>query len=78
MAYKILDISKYIICNNLTVTKFPSNQLEEIKKATNFENPLQYYQYVMNKLMILKNDIKNDTDIKATVDVYFIQLGSYQ
>lgn len=74
----ILDISKYIICNNLTVTKFPSNQLNEIKKATNFENPLQYYQYVMNKLMILKNDIKNDTDIKSTVDVYFIQLGSYQ
>ena len=74
----ILDISKYIICNNLTVTKFPSNQLEEIKKATNFENPLQYYQYVMNKLMTLKNDIKNDTDIKSTVDVYFIQLGSYQ
>lgn len=74
----ILDISKYIICNNLTVTKFPSNQLEEIKKATNFENPLQYYQYVMNKLMILKNDIKNDTDIKSTVDVYFIQIGSYQ
>lgn len=74
----ILDISKYIICNNLTVTKFPSNQLNEIKKATNFENPLQYYQYVMNKLMTLKNDIKNDTDIKSTVDVYFIQLGSYQ
>lgn len=74
----ILDISKYIICNSLTVTKFPSNQLEEIKKATNFENPLQYYRYVMNKLMTLKNDIKNDTDIKATVDVYFIQLGSYQ
>ena len=74
----ILDISKYIICNNLTVTKFPNNQLNEIKKATNFENPLQYYQYVMNKLMILKNDIKNDTDIKSTVDVYFIQLGSYQ
>lgn len=74
----ILDISKYIICNNLTVTKFPSNQLEEIKKATNFENPLQYYQYIMNKLMILKNDIKNDTDIKSTVDVYFIQMGSYQ
>ncbi|MBO7697110.1 MAG: DNA polymerase III subunit gamma/tau [Acholeplasmatales bacterium] len=74
----ILDISKYIICNNLTVTKFPSNQLEEIKKATNFENPLQYYQYIMNKLIILKNDIKNDTDIKSTVDVYFIQMGSYQ
>lgn len=74
----ILDISKYIICNNLTVTKFPSNQLEEIKKATNFENPLQYYQYIMNKLMTLKNDIKNDTDIKSTIDVYFIQMGSYQ
>lgn len=74
----ILDISKYIICNNLTVTKFPSNQLEEIKKATNFKNPLQYYQYIMNKLMTLKNDIKNDTDIKSTVDVYFIQMGSYQ
>lgn len=74
----ILDISKYIICNSLTVTKFPNNQLEEIKKATNFENPLQYYQYIMNKLMTLKNDIKNDTDIKSTVDVYFIQMGSYQ
>lgn len=74
----ILDISKYIICNNLTVTKFPNNQLAEIKKATNFENPLQYYQYIMNKLMTLKNDIKNDTDIKSTVDVYFIQMGSYQ
>ena len=74
----ILDISKYIICNSLTVTKFPNNQINEIKKATNFEDPLKYYQYVMNKLMLLKNDIKNDTDIKSTVDVYFIQIGSYQ
>ena len=67
-----------MIFNSLTVTKFPNNQINEIKKVTNFEDPLKYYQYVMNKLMLLKNDIKNDTDIKSTVDVYFIQIGSYQ
>ena len=74
----ILDISKYIICKDLKVTKFPSNQLNQISSVINFENPLSYYSYIMNKLMNLKNDIKNDSDVKSTVDVYFIQMGSYQ
>jgi DNA polymerase-3 subunit gamma/tau len=74
----ILDVSKYIICNNISVTKFPSNQLDNIKMCTNFNDPLSFYSYIMNKLILLKNEIKNDSDIKSTIEVYFIQMGSYQ
>lgn len=74
----ILDVSKYIICNNISVTKFPSNQLDNIKMCTNFNDPLSFYSYIMNKLILLKDEIKNDSDIKSTIEVYFIQMGSYQ
>lgn len=74
----VLDISKYIICNDINVTKFPNNQIESIKQVVNFENPLSYYSYIMNKLILLKNEIKLDNDIRSTIEVYFIQMGSYQ
>lgn len=74
----ILDISKYIICQNIGVTKFPSNQLDNIRMCINFNDPLSFYSYIMNKLILLKNEIKNDSDIKSTIEVYFIQMGSYQ
>ena len=44
----------------------------------NFNDPLSFYSYIMNKLILLKNEIKNDSDIKSTIEVYFIQMGSYQ
>ena len=72
----VKDKNGHIIgqCNNFNSPKYKYI----VPMQGNFENPLQYYQYIMNKLMTLKNDIKNDTDIKSTVDVYFIQMGSYQ
>ena len=71
----ILNVSKYIICQNIDVTNFPVNQEQSIKSVINFEDPLNYYQYVIDKLMELKVSIKNDTDIKSTIEVYFIQIG---
>lgn len=74
----ILDVSKYCICNDLSVTKFPSNYEKSIKNIINFDNPLEYYMYLIKKLIDLKSVIKNDSDIKSTVDVYFLQMGRYQ
>lgn len=74
----ILDISKYCICGNIQITKFPTAYEKNIKGVTNFDNVNDYYFYLVNKLMDLKAVVKSDSDIKSTIDVYFIQMGRYQ
>ena len=47
---------------------------ERLKNSTNFENALQYYMYVVNQLLDLKNMLKNDSNIKSTIEVMFIKM----
>ena len=65
----ILDIQKYIICQDISVTKLPANYLDELKKSINFNSPNDFYSYLTSKILKLKNMIKNDVDPKVTVEV---------
>ena len=69
-----LDVTKYAIFKNINVTKLPATMEENLKKATNFDNPDKYYIYVVDKILEMKNMIKNDTNIKTTLDVLFLKL----
>lgn len=70
----VLDITKYIICKDIQVTKFPLTLEEQLKFATNINDASKYYLYIVDKLLELKNMIKNDTDVKSTIEVMIIQM----
>lgn len=70
----IIDVSKYILFNSCDPTNIPASMEDSLKNAVNFENPLNYYNYVMDKLLDLKNMLKNDVDIKSTVEVVCLQI----
>ena len=69
-----LDVSKYVIFNSTDMLKIPSSMEERLKNSTNFENALQYYMYIVNQLLDLKNMLKNDSNIKSTIEVMFIKM----
>ena len=70
----IIDVTKYIICKDISVTKFPTSLGEKLKFATGISDASKYYMYMEDKLLELKNMIKNDIDIKSTVEVVITQM----
>ena len=70
----VMDVMKYLIYPDLKITTLPVNYEENVKRLTNFDNAKQYYQYLVNKVLNLKNDIKNESDIRSLVEVYLIQI----
>lgn len=74
----ILDIDKYILFKNMELTTLPSSMEDEVKKCVAFDNPGNYYNYILDKLLSLKQDIKNDTTLKNTIIVVFLQMTRCQ
>ena len=73
-----LDICKYAIFNNMDVVKLPSNMEETIKSSVNFDGAVGYYKYILNRLLTLKNMLKNDSNIRDTITVVFLQMSRCQ
>lgn len=74
----VIDIAKYILFNTTRVTNIPGTFESNIKNIINFENPITYYNYVMDKLLELKNMLKVDVDVKSTVEVVCLQISRMQ
>lgn len=70
----ILDIEKYILFNDFELISIPKSLEERLKFLINFENPNTYYNYVLDNLMQLKNDLKYDTSIKTTIEVKMLKI----
>ena len=69
-----LDILKYSLSRTYQVTKIPSSYEERLNNSINFENNLQYYSYIVDRLLQLKNMLKNDSEIRSTIEVMFINI----
>lgn len=74
----VIDVAKYILFSTTTVTNIPESFEANIKNIINFENPITYYNYVMDKLLELKNMLKVDVDVKSTVEVVCLQISRMQ
>lgn len=72
-----LDVGKYAIFQNMNIVKIPSNMEEDLKNATAIENATQYYMYLVDRLLEVKMMLKNDTNIKDTIEVMFMKLSRY-
>jgi DNA polymerase-3 subunit gamma/tau len=73
-----IDISKYILFGSCDMIKIPSSMEQRIKDSTNFDNPMDYYMYIINKLLDLKNMLKNDSNIKSTIEVMMLRMARMQ
>lgn len=69
-----IDINKYILFGSCQLLKIPSSMESNIQGIINFENSQGYYNYIVDKLLDLKNMIKADSNIKLTIEVMFLQM----
>ncbi len=69
-----LDVAKYAIFKNCSLVKMPSSMEPDLQNATNLEGVSKYYMYLVDKLLELKQMLKNDTAVKDTIEVTFLKL----
>ena len=74
----VIDIAKYNLFHSIQVTKLPSIYQHQLDNVINFEGTNTYYNYILDKLLTLKQNIKGDTIVKDTVLVSFIQIARCQ
>lgn len=73
-----LDVSKYLIFNSFDIIKIPKEMESDLQTAINFDTAKSYYNYLIDKLLEIKMAIKNDTNIKDTIDVYMLRITRCQ
>lgn len=73
-----LDITKYSIFGSLDITEIPSIEEQKVKDSTNFDNASKYYMTITNKLLSLKNSIKNDINIRSTIELAFLNMARWE
>lgn len=69
-----VDVEKYIIMQDCSVTKIPSTMEEKLKNSINFNGADSYYLYVLNNLLELKNNLKTDVNPFSTIQVVFMKM----
>lgn len=73
-----LDINKFAIFNDISMTSLPSTTLNDLQIAVNFEDSPKYYAYILDRLLDIKQSLKNDSNIKSTIIVSFLQITRCQ
>lgn len=73
-----LDITKYCLFKSTHLIEIPNSQEENLKKSTNFDDASKYYMYIVDNLLELKNNIKNDTSIRTTVEATFLHISRWE
>lgn len=71
----VLEITKYVIFGNINATKLPITLEEDVQGCINFDNPVNYFNYLIDKMLELKNNIKGEIDINNSIIATFIQMS---
>ena len=69
-----MDVTKYSLFKSPDVTRIPSSMEPQLQGSTNFDNASRYYTYVIDKLLVLKNMLKNDNSPRSTIEILFLQI----
>ncbi len=70
----VLDLDKYCILKNINVTNIPKFMIDKLNYTVNIENNIKYFNFLLNKLLDLKDMIKTDTNIKSTITIKLLEL----
>lgn len=75
-----LELTKYILFKNIGVTNIPeylensADPMTNVKLTTSFDNSVQWFNNLTDKLLEIKSAIKYDTAVKSVVEAYFLQI----
>ncbi len=79
-----LEMTKYILFKNIGLTNIPAylensaDPMISVSATVNFdstpEGALSWFNYLANRLLEVKNNIKYDTNVKAVVEAYMLQI----
>ena len=69
-----MDVTKYSLFHSTDVTRIPISMEPQLQGATNFNDASRYYTYVIDKLLVLKNMLKNDSSPRSTIEILFLQI----
>lgn len=71
----VLQLTKFCVLHSLEVAKIPSTLQKQVVYTTSIENNVAWFNNYLKKLLELKQMIKNDTDIKTTVEVMLMNIN---
>ena len=69
-----IDVTKYTLFHSTALTKIPSSMEDRLQASTNFEDASKYYTYIIDRLLGLKNMLKNDNSPRSTIEIIFLQI----
>ena len=75
----VLDLSKYIIFKDISITEIPQyletvqDQSINIQYTTGIENGLNWFMKLVDRVLEIKNAIKQDSSAKTTIEAYLLK-----
>lgn len=69
-----MDVNKYALFHTCDVTHIPTSMEPMLQNSVNFDKAAQYYSYVLDKLLQLKNMLKDDSTPRTTIEIVFLQI----
>ena len=70
----ILDLTKYCIFNSMSVVKIPTTMKQNLDYTTAIENKEQFFNKFIDKVLKIKQAIKGDSNIKATIEIMLLNM----
>lgn len=70
----VLDLIKYSLFKDMSVTKLPTSLEDKVKYAVSFEGNISVFNKIVDSLLNLKNQIRYDSNPALSVKVAFIQI----
>jgi len=69
-----LDLNKFCLFGSMDIIKIPSSKENDIKYTTSISGNVTYFNKLVNRLLEIKNSIKNDSSIKNTITILLINI----
>lgn len=70
----VLDLAKYCLFKDLSVTMIPLSMEDKVKYTTGIENNRHYFNSLTDKILNIKNTIRYDSNMKTTIEIMLLQL----
>ena len=70
-----LDITKYALFKSTDSLRLPTSYEDKLIYTTNMDNADKYFMYVVDKLLELKQLLKNDDSPRSTIEIIFLQIS---
>ena len=67
--------SKTNIFNNLEILKIPQLYSKDIRYTTGIDNNKKYFSWLCDRVLMIKNSIKNDSNARTTIIVMLLQIS---